>query len=208
MLKDTEQFVSRAIQAVNGDLDWEVKVSGLELAQVFSAQTLSQLGLAGCPYSADLSSATRSARLNESLQIFQRVKLFEFLFGALCDCDRPVAQKACEILLALKAQLCDDSPTDRLGPGGLPAEVHSLAQLETTVRTWMSQAQTNPSGDGNGVSSQEPHSVLLVLGTVDLEGLRAALDKSSDHIEKSPQSLLQDILATVGTLEENEADCY
>ncbi|XP_019368517.1 PREDICTED: BRCA1-associated ATM activator 1 [Gavialis gangeticus] len=208
VLKDTEQFVSRAIQAVNGDLDWEVKVSGLELAQVFSAQTLSQLGLAGCPYSAVLSSATRSTCLNESLQIFQRVKLFEFLFGALCDCDRPVAQKACEILLALKAQLCDDSLTDRLGPGGLPAEAHSLAQLETTVRRWMSQAQTNPSGDGNGVRSHEPHSVLLVLGTVDLEGLRAALDKSSDHIEKSPQSLLQDILATVGTLEENEADCY
>lgn len=50
--------------------------------------------------------------------------------------------------------------------------------------------------------------MLAILKSLDLEGLQGRLAKSSDHVEKSPQSLLQDMLATVGVLEENEADCY
>ncbi|CAM5086765.1 unnamed protein product [Natator depressus] len=204
VLKDTEQFVSSVLQAVNTDLDWEVKAGGLELAEVFSAQTLGRLGLAACPYAAVLSSATRSTHLSESLQIFCQVKLFEFLFGALCDCDRPVAQKACNILIALKAELCDESSQKEGTSAGLSTEAHGIAWLEETLRRWSSC----PRGDADEAGSQDPNGVLLVLRTVDLEQLHRSLNRSSDHIEKSPQSLLQDILATVGTLEENEADCY
>ncbi|XP_067406936.1 BRCA1-associated ATM activator 1 [Emydura macquarii macquarii] len=205
VLKDTEQFVSSVLQAVNCDLDWEVKAGGLELAEVFSAQTLGRLGLAGCPYAAVLSSATRSTHLNESLQVFYRVKLFEFLFGALCDCDRPVAQKACNILIDLKAELCEESSLKE-GPsaGDLATEAHDTAWLEKTLRRW----NACPVGVDDEADSRDPSSMLLVLRTLDLEELHRSLNRSSDHIEKSPQSLLQDILATVGTLEENEADCY
>nr|XP_025034718.1 BRCA1-associated ATM activator 1 isoform X2 [Pelodiscus sinensis] len=209
VLKDTEQFVSSVLQVVNCDLDWEVKAGGLELAEVFSAKTLGRVGLAGCPYVSVVSAATRSTQLNESLQIFYRVKLFEFLFGALCDCDRPVAQKACNILIALKAELCDENSLKE----GLSAEhsfpeAHGIAWLEKTLRRWSSCAEPCPIGIANEAGSQNPNDILLVLRTIDLEGLNKSLNRSSDHIENSPQSLLQDILATVGTLEENEADCY
>ncbi|XP_032622030.1 integrator complex assembly factor BRAT1 isoform X1 [Chelonoidis abingdonii] len=208
VLKDTEPFVSSVLQAVNSDFDWEVKAGGLELAEVFSAQTLGRLGLAACPYAAVLSSATRSTQMSESLQIFCRVRLFEFLFGALCDCDRPVAQKACDILIALKAELCDESSLKEGTSADLSTEARGIAWLEETLRKWSSCAKPCPRGDADEAGSQDPNGVLLVLRTVDLEGLHRSLNRSSDHIEKSPQSLLQDILATVGTLEENEADCY
>uniref|UniRef100_A0A8D0G8C2 BRCA1 associated ATM activator 1 n=1 Tax=Sphenodon punctatus TaxID=8508 RepID=A0A8D0G8C2_SPHPU len=203
VLGDTEQFVSRVIQAVNCDLYWEVKVSGLELAKVFSAQTL---GLVQCPYAAAaaLPSPPHSAHPVEALEMFCRVKLFEFLFQALCDCDRPVAQKACEILIALKAQLCKDGSL----PEGGKSESPGTPWLEEMLRRWNSSARNPPLEDSAKADCRQPGRVLLVLRTVDLEELRRALEKSSDHIEKSPQSLLQDILATVGNLEENEADCY
>uniref|UniRef100_A0A8C8SFC9 BRCA1 associated ATM activator 1 n=1 Tax=Pelusios castaneus TaxID=367368 RepID=A0A8C8SFC9_9SAUR len=209
VLKDIEHFVSSVLQAVNCDLDWEVKAGGLELAEIFSAQTLGRLGLAECPYAAVLSSATRSTHLNESLRVFCHVKLFEFLFGALCDCDRPVAQKACNILIDLKAELCEGSSLkEGSSAGDLSTETQDIAWLENTLRGWNSCPRAHPIGSGDVAGSQDPSSVLLVLRTLDLEGLHRSLNQSSDHIEKSPLSLLQDILATVGTLEENEADCY
>ena len=49
---------------------------------------------------------------------------------------------------------------------------------------------------------------MAVLRSMDLEALQDTLAESSDHVERSPQSLLQDMLATVGVLGDNEADCY
>ncbi|XP_074867012.1 integrator complex assembly factor BRAT1 isoform X2 [Carettochelys insculpta] len=208
VLKDSEQFVSSVLQAVNCDLDWEVKAGGLELAEVFCAQTLGWLSLAGCPYASVLSAATRSAHLSKSLQTFYRVKLFEFLFGALCDCDRPVAQKACNILIALRAELCDENSMKEGPRTDLSRESHGIAWLEKTLRRWISCAEPCPRRGADKAGPRDPNNLLMILGTIDLEGLHRSLNRSSDHIEKSPQSLLQDILATVGTFEENEADCY
>ncbi|XP_010155161.1 PREDICTED: BRCA1-associated ATM activator 1, partial [Eurypyga helias] len=205
-LEDTEQFVSRVIQTVEHDLDWEVRLGGLELVQLFCRQTACQLGFPRCPYAPVPSSVTSAVHHNEALQILCRAKLFSFLFRSLCDCDKPVGQRACDILLALRSDFCSDStPKDSQGMGDLPAG-HGIAWLQRTLRQG-SLAQNFPT-DGNGVDFQDPESMMLALGTVDLIELHDELNKSSDYVEKSPQSLLQDILATVGTTEENEADCY
>ncbi|XP_028562012.2 integrator complex assembly factor BRAT1 [Podarcis muralis] len=200
VLADPEQFVSRAIQAVDRDLDWEVKVSGLELAKVFAAQMSGRLGLSDCPYAADSSPASQAARRLKLLEAFCRVKLFEFLFGALYDCDRPVALKACEILLAVKSKICKDS---RLEESSL--ELGSTAQQREEKQR---EELILPVGESAKRISQDPECLILFLETTDLEGLQRSLDRSSDHLEKSPQSLLQDILSAAGNTEENEADCY
>ncbi|NXB46690.1 BRAT1 protein, partial [Leucopsar rothschildi] len=204
-LEDTEQFVSRVIQTVERDLDWEVRLGGLELVEVFCSQTICQL--AQCPYAPVSSSVTSSTPQNELLQVFCRAKLFGFLFASLCDCDKPVGQRACDVLVGLRGhfypmstlenpQEIEDSPAGR-----------GIAWLQRTLRQG-SLAQSFPTDGGEGVDFQDPESMMLALGAIDLLELHDELNKSSDHVEESPQSLLQDILATVGTIEDNEVDCY
>ncbi|XP_054849626.1 BRCA1-associated ATM activator 1 [Eublepharis macularius] len=201
---DTELLVSKVIQAVMGDLDWEVKISGLDLAGAFAAQSFDCFGLAECPYAANVSSVSQLAGLPEVLQAFCRVNLFGFLFGALGDCDRPVALKACEILTEVKLKICAGCGLKK----GQRLEPQDNEWLEETLRAVAPSASRLPVGDFSQMISQDPKHVLLILEAVDLEGLQKALGRSSDHLEKSPQSLLQDILSAGGTLEENEADCY
>ncbi|XP_061456310.1 BRCA1-associated ATM activator 1 isoform X2 [Rhineura floridana] len=205
VLADPEQFVSRVIQAVNRDLDWEVKVTSLELANVFVAQTFGRFGVTECPYAADSSSASQPAHRLELLQAFCRVKLFEFLFGALRDCDRPVALRACEILLTVKSKICKDSCLEERR-----LELDNAAQLkEETLRGEASLCDLTLLIDNSAKTiSQDPKCLILFLETMDLEGLQRSLDRSSDHLEKSPQSLLEDILSAAGNAEDNEADCY
>nr|XP_056722360.1 BRCA1-associated ATM activator 1 [Euleptes europaea] len=202
---DPEHFVSRVIQMVKGDLDWEVKVSGLELAGAFTAQSFGRFGFAQCPYAAaSISSASQPPRLPELLQAFCRVKLFDFLFGALDDCDRLVALKACEILTAVKLKICAGCCLNE----GQRLELQGNLSLAETWRMAAPCVSGLPGGDSSETVSRNPKDVLLILEAVDLDELQKALDQSSDHLEKSPQSLLQDILSAGGALEENEADCY
>ena len=42
VVRDTEWFVATVLQAVSRDLDWNVRVQGLELAQVFLVQAMDQ----------------------------------------------------------------------------------------------------------------------------------------------------------------------
>ncbi|XP_068765287.1 BRCA1-associated ATM activator 1 isoform X3 [Struthio camelus] len=207
LLQDREQFVSRVIQIAESDLDWEVRLGGLELVEVFCVQTLCRLGRPKCPYAPLSSAFTSSVGQHESLQIFCQAKLFGFLFRSLCDCDRPVGQKACDVLLALRSSFYPSNTLKDFQETGDSPAGHGIAWLQRTLRQG-SLAQNFPSGSGNEIDFQDPESMLLALGTIDLEELHDDLNKSSDHVEKSPQSLLQDILATVGTVEENEADCY
>lgn len=205
-LEETEQFVSTVVQTTAHDLDWEVKLGCLELVQIFCNHMFCRFGLPECPYAPISSAVTSSICQNEPLQIFCRANLFSFLFRSLCDCDKPVGQKACDILLALKSHFCQSSTTDLQGPGDLSAG-HGVHWLQGTLRQG-SLVQNFPTDDGNGVDFQDPESMMLALRTIDLVELHNDLNKCSDYVEKSPQSLLEDILATVGTAEENEADCY
>lgn len=197
---DPAEFVSRALQAVDGDLDWEVKINALELAGVFIAQTFGRLGLGESSASAGSSLAKTPVHLADVLRLFCQMKMFGFLFRALQDCDRPVALKACEVLLALKSALCKhqlkSSPSgDSAGLKEVPTETpSSLLSL--------------PAGEAAEKDCQDPERLRLILESMDLEGLRRALDVSSDHLERNPRSLLQDILAPAGNAEENKVDCY
>lgn len=193
--EDTERFVARVLQAASRDLDWAVRAQGLELALVFLAQTLSQPS-SRRPCAAAPPEAGPPGRLAQALQALGRVRLFEFAFRALFDCDRPVAQKSCELLLFLRAEA---GPCDGLQEAGSSPDV---ASVEAALQRWRVGEQDQPLGD------LEPEAVMAVLRSMDLDGLRGTLAESSDHVEKSPQSLLQDVLASVGILGDNEADCY
>ncbi|NWW77830.1 BRAT1 protein, partial [Climacteris rufus] len=204
-LEDTEQFVSRVIQAVEHDLDWEVRLGGLELVQVFCSQTICQLSQ--CPYAPVSSAVSSCTPQKELLQVFCRAKLFGFLFQSLCDCDKPVGQRACDVLIGLRGHFYPMSALENLqeiedSPAG-----RGIAWLQRTLRQG-SLAQSFPTDGGGGVDFQDPESMMLALGAIDLLELHDELNKRSDHVEESPQSLLQDILATVGTIEDNEVDCY
>ncbi|XP_045848993.1 BRCA1-associated ATM activator 1 isoform X3 [Meles meles] len=192
---DTEQFVAGVLQVAGQDLDWEVRAQGLELALVFLEQTLGP-PCSHCPYAVTPPVVAPAGLLTQALQSLCRVRLFEFAFRALFDCDRPVAQKSCDLLLLLRAKTASSSSLQE------PRSSPDVASVEAALQRWQAGDQTQPLGD------LEPEVVLAVLRSMDLEGLRGALAESSDHVEKSPQSLLQDMLATVGILGENEADCY
>lgn len=84
--EDTERFVGRVLQVASRDLDWEVRAQALELALVFLAQTLSQPG-SHCPYAVALPEVAPPGWLAQALQALGRVRLFEFAFRALFDCD-------------------------------------------------------------------------------------------------------------------------
>ncbi|KAM9584105.1 integrator complex assembly factor BRAT1 isoform 1-T2 [Trichechus inunguis] len=193
MAEDLEQFMASVFQVVSRDLDWEVRVQGLELARVFLAQTL---GPPDCPYVVALPAAAPPIPPIEVLRTLGRVQLLEFAFRALFDCDRPVAQKSCDLLLLLRARTAPDSGLQ--GAGGGP----DTATVEAALRAWQAGEQGQPLGE------LVPEVVVAVLRALDLEGLQATLAQSSDHVEQSPRSLLQDVLAAVGALGGHEADCY
>ncbi|KFO86490.1 BRCA1-associated ATM activator 1, partial [Buceros rhinoceros silvestris] len=206
-LEDMEQFVSRVIQTVEHDVDWNVRLSGLELVRAFCSQTFRQRGLPECSDEPGSSAGTSSVHQNELLQVFCRAKLFRFLFQSLCDCDKILGQEACDILLCLSKDFYPHGTLRELhGPGDFPAG-HSIDWLQRTLRQG-SVAQNLLTDGGNRVDFEDPESMMLALGTVDLIELHDELNKSSSYVEESPQSLLQDILATVGNTEENEVDCY
>lgn len=206
-LEDAEQFVSRVIQTVEHDLDWEVRLRGLELVSTFCNQTISRLGRPECPYAPVPSKVAKSIHPIELLQIFCRAKLFGFLFRSLCDCDRAVAQRACDILIILEGHFY---PIRHLKESQMtvePAGGQGIAWLQRTLRQG-SLAQNFPTDGDNGVDFQDAESMMLALGTIDFIEIHDEVNKSSAHVEESPQSLLEDILATVGTVEDNEVDCY
>ncbi|XP_030869105.1 BRCA1-associated ATM activator 1 isoform X1 [Gorilla gorilla gorilla] len=193
--QDTEQFVATVLQAASRDLDWEVRAQGLELALVFLGQTLGP-PRTHCPYAVALPEVAPAQPLTEALRALCHVGLFDFAFCALFDCDRPVAQKSCDLLLFLRDKIASYSSLREAGGGP------NTASAEATLPRWRAGEQAQPPGD------QEPEAVLAMLRSLDLEGLRSTLAESSDHVEKSPQSLLQDMLATGGFLQGDEADCY
>ncbi|XP_030788400.1 BRCA1-associated ATM activator 1 isoform X5 [Rhinopithecus roxellana] len=193
--QDVEQFVATVLRAASRDLDWEVRTQGLELALVFLGQTLGP-PRTHCPYAVALPEVAPARPLTEALRAFCHVGLFDFAFSALFDCDRPVAQKSCDLLLFLRDKIASYSSVREAG--GSP----NTASVEAALpRCWAGE-HAQPPGD------QEPEAVLAMLRSLDLEGLRSTLAESSDHVQKSPQSLLQDMLATGGFLQGDEADCY
>ncbi|XP_007904267.1 BRCA1-associated ATM activator 1 isoform X2 [Callorhinchus milii] len=192
--QELENSISVVLMAGSGDLDWEVKVHSLEVAEAFIDQAVAKLS--PCPYTALLTRNPQSAEVRSFLQNLCDVGIFSVLFNALWDCDRPAAQKACEILIKLKKIISSGNRADG-------KEVHEILNGHSLGResfsSWLSD---------HGLNLQNGTHVLEVIIALDLEFQHRQLDCSSDHIESSLRSLLQDILAAASHSDEDGADCY
>lgn len=105
-----------------------------------------------------------------------------------------MAQKAYDLLLFLR---------DKTVPCSSSREAwDSTCSVEAALQRWWEGEQAQPLED------LEPDAMLAIRRYLDLEGLQDGQAKSSDHVEKSPQSLLQAMLAMVCVSEENEPDCH
>eukprot|EP00079_Xenopus_tropicalis_P008827 XP_002932270.2 PREDICTED: BRCA1-associated ATM activator 1 [Xenopus tropicalis] len=197
--KDPKQMLSKILEVTCNDLDWEVKVNALDLADVFLDQTLAICNFSGCPYTVGLHCNNSSYAVTEAIQKCDEVGLFQFLLSSLCDCDRPVALKSCDMLCALKEKLrVGESATEYV-----PSELHDTDWIESILK----ERCVKDHKSYNGVA-QDANWFTDILKKVDLVGLKTSLSKGSGHMHETPQSLLYDIKATLWSLEEHDADCY
>ncbi|KAJ0033572.1 hypothetical protein NQD34_000679 [Periophthalmus magnuspinnatus] len=167
----------------SSDLDWEVKVHTLELATLLMDSTLAgHLTQPWHPYAAAISQPTYNfssqnseTNVEDSLSKLVEQGVISTLFSGFYDCDRPVGLKACQLLISLQETLKKSECTVKcsLPSWGWGQEIRALM------------------GNLNGsdlVNVQE------VLRCLNLEQRLCVLSQSSDHVQNSPLSLLQDIL--------------
>uniref|UniRef100_A0A3Q2GL25 BRCA1-associated ATM activator 1 n=1 Tax=Cyprinodon variegatus TaxID=28743 RepID=A0A3Q2GL25_CYPVA len=181
------QSVPSVLSQGVADLDWEVKLHTLELAELLLDKTFPER-LPLHPY-AVISNQPHTCHAGEnesdllcSLNSLVDQGVVPALLCGLVDCDRPVALKACHSLLV------------NAGAPHVGSESRDEAAEET------------PCTDGDAVCV----SVCEVLRTLDLDKKLSVLMQSSDHIYNSPLSLLQDILTggSMGYIEWNSQDGY
>ncbi|XP_075686475.1 integrator complex assembly factor BRAT1 isoform X2 [Rhinoderma darwinii] len=192
---DSEILLSQILEMTCSDLDWEVKVHALDLADFYISHILDMGFSQSCPYTIGLPSSKSPVSISDALIKCEKVGLFQALLSCLCDCDRPVALKACEILLAVKPKLCDGD-TDS-------SELHGRDWLERTIKERHITSQA-----AEGDSQQQTDWATDVLKKIDLANMKCSLSKSSDYLHETPLSLLQDIKATLWGGEMHDADCY
>ncbi|XP_067858928.1 BRCA1-associated ATM activator 1 [Heptranchias perlo] len=188
---ELENLVPVILKVGSYDLDWEVKVHSLELAETFIDQSTPNVSIS--PYAVMLPNNTCSTQVKVFLQHLCDVGIVNILFHALWDCDRPVAQKACEILMKLKkiASTADNIEVHNKPNGHKPNR--------ESFNIWLSY---------NNLNLQNVNDVMEVMIALDLEFQHQQLERSSDHIESSLRSLLQDILAAAENSDDSGADCY
>ncbi|KAK1164775.1 BRCA1-associated ATM activator 1 isoform X2 [Acipenser oxyrinchus oxyrinchus] len=197
-IQNFEESAASVLKYGSNDLDWEVKIHSLEMAEVYINQTLSK-SISACPYAVVQSTNSKNETLTESLQKLFNLKIFEVLLAGLYDCDRPVAQKACTILISLKQVVLEDR--EALNLKGLTWAPDILSKCFSKHSKMAVCGGTNSSLQAGG-------DLVEILSILDLEAMLQALERSSDYIENSPHSLLQDILAATETTEDNAIDCY
>ncbi|XP_029000914.1 BRCA1-associated ATM activator 1 isoform X2 [Betta splendens] len=209
----------------SADLDWEVKVHTLELARLLLDEAfLAEWGYRKSPdsYAGD---SERTCRLHthsrgvESdlagvLTSLVELGVISALLSGLVDCDRPVALKACRLLIRLRDTVSWDSESQDASaamatvtrvscelPGwGWGQEIKKV--LESKSSDWASKDCATAlilSGADDGDSDQDGgdrmHAgVCEVLRSLGLDERLDILSQSSDHVHNSPLSLLQDIL--------------
>lgn len=208
------------------DLDWEVKVHTLELAQLLLDEAfLAQRGKTPPvhPYARvpeqtctlhthnGTHSASAESGLAGALTGLVELGVVSALLSGLVDCDRPVALKACRLLIRLRDAVCPVSP-GTLDATAAVATVTSVS-CELPAWSWGQEIRTileNQTSDGaNKACVTAPSSagseqdggdgvhvgVCEVLTSLGLDERLEVLSQSSDHVHNSPLSLLQDILA-------------
>ncbi|XP_028314827.1 integrator complex assembly factor BRAT1 isoform X2 [Gouania willdenowi] len=256
-------LLRRSVRSVlsrgSADLDWEVKVHTLELAKLLLDEALSahssstkELG-AQCvhpyavipqpvytPHTHTENGEEDTAALLETLV---EEGVVSVLLSGLVDCDRPVALKACRLLIVLREALCPPSHTDLgtdretvakvsflLPKSGWALEIIKI--LKTKNKAEEENAATlrssncidelklgegyNKGWDGVSGAGCERMSVCELLSNLGLDERVKILNQSSDHVQNSPLSLLQDILSAGGAhtqpntqlMQEVIVDCY
>lgn len=199
----------------SADLDWEVKVHTLELAELLLDQAFSghhsysknsatrplNHPYAAVPGLAHAAAPTEGAGagLAEALERVVELGVVSALLAGLVDCDRPVALKACQLLAALRETLRPQS--------GGPSDA---VPCELPDRGWGREIGKILGAQSGAVR------VSAALASLGLDERLDVLSRSSDHVHNSALSLLQDIV-TAGTAhtraetqpgQEVIVDCY
>lgn len=195
----------------SADLDWEVKVYTLELAELLLDEAFSSHPgyrknsgphhAVSHPYGAVSDQkymlCTHAGTRTETVEPDSVAALNELvergvisaLLSGLVDCDRPVGLKACRLLITLRETVCPFSQ-GALDAAGVSCELPDWGwgQEIRKVVGMKTKEGANETGDGETVG------VCEVLRSLGLDEKRDILTQSSDHIHNSPLSLLQDIL--------------
>ncbi|KAF4118982.1 BRCA1-associated ATM activator 1 isoform X1 [Onychostoma macrolepis] len=207
-----ESSLSSVLSLGGNDFDWEVKMHTLELAEVLMEKTLTC-----CPYAVQNFGSSEETRFTQALIKFKDFGLFDLLFNSLFDCDRPVCERACALLVKLRTLTAETADLD-----------HSVLVLNVCGNRWGDEVQrrylnkqqakasvcvTNGvtgSDDGMdcGLYCIKDISLPKILQILDLDDMQRMLMLSSDHVVNSPRSLMEDILSAAQQSEENIVDCY
>ncbi|XP_067298133.1 BRCA1-associated ATM activator 1 isoform X2 [Pseudorasbora parva] len=199
--------LSSVLSLGGNDFDWEVKMHTLDLAEVLMEKTLT-----ACPYSVQNLGSSENTHLTQALSKLKEFGLFDLLFNSLFDCDRPVCEKACALLLKLRTLTSECADTD------------FTLVLNVNGNRWEDEVQSRYLNKGsvhgtNGVTVSDERtdsdlhlikdiSLPMLLHMLDLDDMQRMLRLSSDHVVNSPRSLMQDILSAAQQSEENTVDCY
>ncbi|KAJ3614021.1 hypothetical protein NHX12_017598 [Muraenolepis orangiensis] len=140
------------------------------------------------------------------------------LLSGLFDCDRPVALKACALLTELRDAVCP-TLTPANHTTAHPTAAVAAVTCELQGRCWGRDVGALLDSRGcdwmreNGEECRVSAKVCDVLRSLDLDEHLAVLTQSSDHVQNSALSLLQDILSvgdkhTDPNTQEVIVDCY
>uniref|UniRef100_A0A146VV03 BRCA1-associated ATM activator 1 n=1 Tax=Fundulus heteroclitus TaxID=8078 RepID=A0A146VV03_FUNHE len=194
------QHVPAVLSQGAADLDWEVKLHTLQLAELLLDQAFPDPApphpYAVTPEGLIHGEDEESALLGSLNGVVDR-GVVSALFCGLVDCDRPVALKACQLLLRLRAAVCP--PTASAADTGVSCKLPGRSWAQEIRKI---QGTNTDSEGGSAVGSEargeavEESSVGVreALRSLDLDGKLSILTQSSDHVYNSPLSLLQDIL--------------
>ncbi|XP_078147128.1 integrator complex assembly factor BRAT1 isoform X2 [Centroberyx gerrardi] len=237
----------------SADLDWEVKVHTLELAELLLDKTLPGHRGSGSsstylphPYAVGSDQAyaphthSDTRTLGQTHTDHREADLASVLYGlveqgvvsallsGLVDCDRPVALKACRLLITLRETICPLS----LGALDTTVALATAARVSCELQgwgwgreirrnleekcDWTSRRERMHGFDRPGKADSEECDtvreasasegddsvcvgVCEALRCLGLDERLAVLTQSSDHVHNSPLSLLQDILTASHT---------
>ncbi|GAA6229619.1 BRCA1-associated ATM activator 1 [Lates japonicus] len=234
--------VSSVLSLGSVDLDWEVKVHTLELAELlldeaFSGHQGYRKGsnnhhaplhpyavVSGQTYTLHTHAGTRTEGVETDLagvlNDLVEQGVVSALLSGLVDCDRPVGLKACQLLITLRETVCPllldataavatvAEVSCKLPGWGWGREIRKILGLkkcdqakeaDVAAQRCFNGADSGDCGEveKEGVSEGGDNvrvGVCEVLQSLGLDVRLDVLTQSSDHVQNSPLSLLQDIL--------------